>query len=26
VLPKTPNTEPEASFEALVVQWNNPFH
>jgi len=24
--PKTPNTEPETSFEAQVVKWNHPFH
>jgi len=26
MLPKTHNTEPETSFEALDVKWNNPFH
>jgi len=26
MLPKTPNTEQETSFEALVVKWNHPFH
>jgi len=26
MLPKTPNTEPQTSFEALVVKWNHPFH
>jgi len=24
--PKTPNTEPGASFEALVMKWNRLFH
>ena len=26
MLPKTPSTEPETSFEALVVKWNHQFH
>jgi len=26
MFPKTSRTEPEASFQALVVKWNHPFH
>jgi len=26
MLPETHNTEPETSFEALDVKWNNSFH